>query len=383
MKIILTDINCRTLFLPLTFNKAVADLRLGYYTLQEWWQVNTACDIYIHTAAYLINKYETIKEDEYIVIDASVVYSEDIWQQIKNLPLNHCLADENGFVAGRFYVTATAKNLQQLINENYNVNKIDYVNRIESFFHLLTHQQQIIQQQFIFLKSYFTNKEAGNAVLINQVNIIIGNHVRLENCTINATEGEVIIGNNVLIMDGACIRGPLVIGDNTVVKMGATIYGATTIGQNCTVGGEIKNSIIQDYSNKAHHGYMGDSIIGAWCNWGAGTSNSNVKNTASTVKVHNYATKHFITAGNKFGVVMADYCKLAINSSINTGSSYGICNNIFGNGLLPKYLQNFTWGIAEKYIFDKAINDIENWMNFKGRTLTDIEKQILQHIYNL
>jgi hypothetical protein len=169
--------------------------------------------------------------------------------------------------------------------------------------------------------------------------------------------------------------------ENAVVKMGAKIYGATTLGKNVIAGGEIKNSIICDNSNKAHDGYLGDSMIGEWCNLGAGTNNSNIKNNAGAVTLWNQASQRFEDAGMKCGVMMGDYTRVAINSSINTGSVFGVCCNVFGEGLLPKMIQNFSWG-KEKYRFEKAIQHIDNWKKLKGSLLTEEEKIRLKFIFD-
>lgn len=142
-------------------------------------------------------------------------------------------------------------------------------------------------------------------------------------------------------MEGCLLRGPLAIGERTTVKMGTKIYGATTVGPKCTVGGEIKNSVFFGHSNKAHDGYLGDAVIGEWCNLGAGTSCSNVKNTASNVMV--WTPKGLMNAGKKCGVIMGDYSRTAINTSINTGTIIGVSSNVFGNGLTPKYIPSFSW----------------------------------------
>jgi hypothetical protein len=164
--------------------------------------------------------------------------------------------------------------------------------------------------------------------------------------------------------------------------MGAKIYGATTIGPNCTVGGEIKNSILFGFSNKAHDGYLGDAIIGEWCNLGAGTTNSNLKNNASDIKV--YTPSGQISVGLKCGVMMGDYSRTAINSSINTGTVIGVCCNVFGNGLTPKYVPSFSWGSdgIQRYEFKKALADIENWKGLKDQSLSIDETSILNHIFD-
>ncbi len=178
------------------------------------------------------------------------------------------------------------------------------------------------------------------------------------------------------------IRGPGARCDNSIVKMGAKIYGATTIGPNCIVGGEIKNSILIGNSNKAHDGYLGDSLIGEWCNIGAGTSNSNIKNNAGDVMI--WTINGPVNVGTKCGVVMGDFSRTAINSSINTGSVIGVCCNVFGSGLTPKYIPSFSWGSdgIEKYHYDKAMVDIANWKALKNETVTTREKILLKHIFD-
>ncbi len=205
----------------------------------------------------------------------------------------------------------------------------------------------------------------------------------LNHCYLNAATGPIYIGKNSEIMEGAIIRGPFALCEGAVVKMGARIYGATTVGPYSVVGGEIKNSVIFGYSNKAHEGYLGDSVIGEWCNIGAGTSNSNIKNSASEVKLWHQPAREFINVGLKCGLLMGDYSRCAINTSFNTATVAGIGANIFGDGLTPKYIPDFSWGSSgkEKYIFEKAMKDIRNWKKLKNKELTDQEIQTLKTIF--
>ena len=216
--------------------------------------------------------------------------------------------------------------------------------------------------------------------IIHAYNIFVEAGAILENCILNASEGPIYIAKNSKIMDGAILRGPIFIDEGSIVKMGATIYGGTSIGKKCVVGGEIKNSIINNFSNKAHHGYLGDSIIGKWCNLGAGTSTSNVKNNGSDVMLQ--LANAELNAGNKFGLLMGDYSRSAINTSFNTGTVVGTCCNIFTEGLTPKYIPNFSWGCkGERYELPKAFTDIENWKIMKGETLSKEERELLKNLY--
>ena len=235
-----------------------------------------------------------------------------------------------------------------------------------------------------------TSKRKSKAIsktnkLVNRRAIFMEAGAKVENCTLNAAEGPVYIGKNATIMEGSMIRGPVAICDGAVVKMGAKIYGATTIGPFCTAGGEIKNSVLFGFSNKAHDGYLGDSVLGEWCNLGAGTTNSNVKNNAGEVKYWVDADKKEISAGTKGGMLMGDYSKAAINTSFNTGTVVGVCCNVVTPGLTPKLIPNFSWGAdgITKYKLNKALLDIDNWKKLKGATITEREKQILTDIYKL
>jgi UDP-N-acetylglucosamine diphosphorylase/glucosamine-1-phosphate N-acetyltransferase len=217
--------------------------------------------------------------------------------------------------------------------------------------------------------------------IISPENIFLEEGATVEYSILNASMGPVYIGKNAEIMEGSMIRGPFALCEGAKVKMGSKIYGATTIGPYSVAGGEIKNSVIFGYSNKAHDGYLGDSVLGEWCNLGAGTTNSNVKNTAGEVRVWNYANKAYESAGLKFGLIMGDYSRAAINTSFNTGTVVGVCCNIFNEGFPPKYIPDFTWG-KEKYDFEKAIKDIDNWKKLKGKNVTEHEKETLKKLYN-
>ena len=214
--------------------------------------------------------------------------------------------------------------------------------------------------------------------------IFIHPEAQIEHCSLNATDGPIYIGKNALIMEGCLVRGPSAILEGAVLKMGAKVYGGTTIGPFCVAGGEIKNSILMGYSNKAHDGYLGDSIVGEWCNLGAGTSNSNLKNNAGSVTLWNEATAQWESAGSKCGLIMGDYSRAAINTSFNTGTVVGVCCNVFDQHLTPPYIPHFSWGAngEVRYAFDKAVRDIENWMNLKNVVLQHTAIPVLKHIFD-
>jgi UDP-N-acetylglucosamine diphosphorylase/glucosamine-1-phosphate N-acetyltransferase len=220
---------------------------------------------------------------------------------------------------------------------------------------------------------------------INPSQIFIEEGANLQYCILNASTGPIYIGHNTTIMEGSMIRGPFAACEGTVVKMGAMIYGATTLGPHCTAGGEIKNSVLFGYSNKGHDGYLGDSVIGEWCNLGAGTSNSNLKNNAGAVKVWHQASAAFIPAGIKCGLLMGDYSRAAINTSFNTGTVVGPSSNIFGEGLTPTHIPAFTWGYGaatSRYRLETALRDIGSWKKLKNQVLNDTEIRTLKTIFD-
>lgn len=256
--------------------------------------------------------------------------------------------------------------------------------RLTHPWHIFQLNDQALRDDFALLTNGRKSAPIPDSIqAINPGSIFIEEGARISHSLLNAATGPIYIGRNAEIMEGCLIRGPFALCEGAVVKMGAKIYGATTIGPFSTVGGEIKNSILFGYSNKGHDGYLGDAVIGEWCNLGAGTSNSNLKNSAGDVKVWDAPTGQFIGAGLKCGLLMGDYSRAAINTSFNTGTVVGVCCNVFGEGLTPPYIPHFSWGQQGdmKYVFEKALQDIANWKKLKNQSLTDAEIRTLEHIF--
>jgi len=261
---------------------------------------------------------------------------------------------------------------------------LHWVPRIIYPWHIFQQNGEALVDDFALLTSGRNSQPIPSSVqAIAPENIFIEEGAVLQYCVLNASGGPIYIGKGAEIMEGSLIRGPFALCDGAVVKMGTKIYGATTIGPYSIVGGEIKNSVIFGYSNKGHDGYLGDAVIGEWCNLGAGTSNSNLKNNAGEVKVWDMGSKGFVAAGTKCGLLMGDYSRSAINTSFNTGTVVGVCCNVFGEGLTPKYIPSFSWGYdnQQKYQLDKALRDIASWKRFKGQALTDTEIQNIKYIF--
>ena len=376
MPVVLFDNSFRSNLFPLAYTRAVADLRIGILTMAERWKNILQQEVFIQTEPFLQPMYKQIPAGEHLWIDASVFPTKSLVSELISLKNEMSLGEENGLVAIK-----SSKFPGDL--KNYDLPCSKPVSRLKT-------PLQIFQQNSEWLKNDFAlltiNRLSAPIPTSNKItggeNIFMEEGAVIEHAIINASTGPVYIGKNAIVMEGSCIRGPFSLGEGSVLKMGTKIYGATTLGPFCTGGGEIKNVVMQGYSNKAHDGYLGDSVLGYWCNLGAGTSNSNIKNTAGVVKIWNEASQDFVDAGQKCGVIMGDYSRTAINSSINTGSYIGVSCNVFGDGLLPKVHPNFSWGNKQKYELDKSFRDIANWKKLKNQSLSETEAAVLKYIFD-
>lgn len=379
MSIILFDNSQRKRLWPLTQTKAVAALRMGMLTMAERWEQLTGMQVFIHTEKYLQNLYGYAGADEHIWIDASVIPDKALVDLVQSLDKNDCWADEYGLIVGKTHLSFEDFDAAQSLQYFENIHDHAMVDRIQFPWDLIQWNDRILRFDFDVLTRGKTSAAISSTNrCIHAEHIFIESGAIVEHALLNTSTGPIYIGKNAVVMEGSAIRGPFALGDHSVLKMNSRIYGATTLGPYCMGGGEIKNSIMMGYSNKAHDGYMGDAVIGEWCNWGAGTSNSNLKNTAGIVQVWSEAEKQYLPAGYKCGVIMGDYSRTAINSSINTGSVIGVSCNVFGEGLLPNIIADFSWGCkGVKYKTDKALVDIDNWKKLKNQSLSEIEKQIL------
>jgi UDP-N-acetylglucosamine diphosphorylase/glucosamine-1-phosphate N-acetyltransferase len=349
-KVFVTDSEIKDNLFPFTLIRSVADIRVGILTIREKWE------------AYLGSPVLSKEDASDIPVNASIL-SANI---IPSKQFVESLFDEEG-------------NLSE--SPDWNAVKI-----VQFPWHIFLWNDWALRQDYELVTAGRQSAPLSPTVqTVNGGNIFVEPGAVLSHCIINAEHGPVYIGKNAVVMEGAAIRGPFALCEGSVVKMGSKIYGATTVGPYSVVGGEIKNSVIFGYSNKAHDGYLGDSVIGEWCNLGAGTSNSNLKNNAGEVKIYNNISKELVPSGlMKCGLMMGDYSRAAINTSFNTGTIVGVSANIFGEGLIPKFIPSFTWGTKsyDKYEFDKALNDIENWKKLKNASLSEPEKTQLKLIFD-
>ena len=362
---------------PLSLTRPIADLLVGTTTLANWWAMLSQLP-----TATLSEKHLTAALPAaaiYHCIDATVLPDAEICAAIVQMQPGEVLEDDSGIIAfcttqapvfGQMPVWSSGKTLEVTAKR-------------------FDHASTLVQLNPTFIQQTLSDS---NLLLANesirQSNTVIGETLHIaatasmQACIINTTDGPVIIDEHAFVMEGCIIRGPVYIGKGSVIKAGAKIYGGTSIGQRCTVGGEIKQAIIHNYSNKAHDGYLGDSYIGEWCNLGAGTSNSNIKNTAGEVKVWHQALQGYIPVGVKAGTIMGDYSRTAINTSINTGCCIGVCCSLHDAGMASGHVPSFSWGQHEKYQLEKALEHIRNWKQLKGQELTEQEAQTLANVFN-
>lgn len=389
-KIIFTEEYCNPENLhPFTFTRHIQDIRIGILTIREKWEHMLKLRSFDKWEDNYLDNENSIKIDPkigqgtYLLVHSNVLPTPAIIAEIKKLQAGEFLSVKNeGGIAFKF----SGKEITGLhkIKIRRSVNFKGMVKAIHYPWHIFQMNDWAIREDFLLLTAKRKSKPISRTnKVINASKIFIEPGVKMEYCILNAKAGPIYIGKNAEIMEGTMIRGPVAIGEGSCIRMGTRIYGASTIGPGCLVGGEIKNSVIFGYSNKAHDGYLGDSVIGEWCNLGAGTANSNVKNNCSEVKYQVDAGKKQISAGSKGGLLMGDHSRSAINTSFNTGTVIGVSCNIFAEGLTPKFVPCFSWGCdgIERYKLNKALEDIGKWKKLKGAAVSDHEKKILTEIY--
>lgn len=383
MNCILFDDN-RLDLLPLTYTRPVADIRVGILTVREKWEFMLDTQISSITESYLQKKYPLVSKDANLLINGSILPNHDLIKAVKDLGPGNALTQNSKLIACVLdkqelsnFIEGNTEGMAQKIWDNEfiqlnNCTDIFQMNgpAIEQDFELLTH-----------------NKTSATISPTNQVlgeNIFIEEGAKIECACINTHSGPVYIGKDTEIMEGCLIRGPFALCDNATLKMGTKIYGPTTIGPYSKAGGEINNSVILGYSNKGHDGFLGNSVIGEWCNLGADTNNSNLKNNYTEVKLWNYESERFQPTGLKFcGLIMGDHSKCGINTMFNTGTVVGVSANIFGSGFPRNFIPSFSWGNTKtNFALDKALEVATNVLERRDKELTAEDTEILSHIYN-
>jgi UDP-N-acetylglucosamine diphosphorylase/glucosamine-1-phosphate N-acetyltransferase len=382
----LFDDRLRDQLLPLTFTKPTALLRTGALTNAERWKVLGGLATGFLTEDYLSGKFKPLNTT--LFINGRYLASEDLLAEVGELADGEALFDGEELVAfdpGR--PVSSAPELFELASEA-NRKSCRFVHSSVLFtYDLFSMNDKVIRNDIALLTKGRTSAKVSGTNTIIGDDLFVEEGASLEACTINTLSGPVYIGKDAEVMEGSMIRGPFVLGDHSTLKLGTKIYGATTIGPHCKVGGEVNNSIISGYSNKAHDGFLGNSVIGEWCNLGADTNNSNLKNNYAEVKLYHYPTQRFAKTGLQFcGLIMGDHSKCGINTMFNTGTVVGVNANIFGSGFPRNYIPSFSWGGAAgmtTYKLEDALKVAHAVMERRSLTLTAEDEHILTYIHTI
>jgi UDP-N-acetylglucosamine diphosphorylase/glucosamine-1-phosphate N-acetyltransferase len=382
MNYILFDGNVRNQLLPFTFTRPVADIRVGILTIREKWEQLLGFTTTTLTEDYLSEKYPFLELEKNIFINASFLPSENLAGIIKGLEENQAVFFEEEPLA--FFATEG----QEVAFETFDI--IQYAHndvlRIAHTWDIFSKNGQAIKRDFELLTKSRKSQPIPEGVWAkNPENIFIEEGATLEFCTLNASEGPIYIGKHAEIMEGALIRGPFALCEHASVKMGAKIYTNTSIGPHSKVGGEVNNSVIFGYSNKSHDGFLGNSVLGEWCNLGADSNNSNLKNNYAEVRLWDYETEGFARTGLQFcGLMMGDHSKCGINTMFNTGTVVGVSANIFGSGFPRNFVPSFSWGGSggfTTYKTEKAFEVAKVVMSRRNIEFSEVDAKILEHVF--
>lgn len=380
MNYILFDGPARNNLLPFTFTRPVADIRIGILTIREKWENFLQATTTTITEEYLSERWPYVEAEENIMINASFLPTEKLVHQIKQLQKDQILCYEDHYVA-----FLTAEEEEPNLDEFTQIELQEAPVFIENPWDIFSKNAEAIQLDFEFLTKGRESAEIPEVVhCIQPGNIFIEEGAKLINGTLNASDGPIYIGKNAEVMEGCTVRGPFALCEHATLKMGTKIYGATTIGPHSKVGGEVNNSVILGYSNKGHDGFLGNSVIGEWCNLGADTNNSNLKNNYADVKLWNYEHEEMESTNKQFcGLMMGDHSKCGINTMFNTGTVTGVCANIFGAGFPPNFIPSFSWGGFDRksvYQFDKACEVAQLVMQRRSIEFSAEDEAILKHV---
>lgn len=383
MNYILFDGTVREALLPFTFTRPVADIRIGILTIREKWEKYLNTTTTTVTEDYLSEKYPLVEMEENVLINASFLPNATLVNQVRYLKRNEAIFQGEEVIAffseeGQEVDFSTFKQIE--FEED--------VLRIENTWDIFSKNEEAIKADFDFL-----TEGRESALISNTNNLICPEHIFLEEgakveySILNATDGPIYLGKDSEVWEGSLIRGAFALCNNAVVKMGGKIYGATTVGPYSKVCGEISNTVIFGYSSKGHEGYLGNAVLGEWCNIGADSNNSNLKNNYAKVRLWNYASEKFEQTGLQFcGLMMGDHSKTAINTMLNTGTVIGVNCNIYVPGFPRNFVPSFSWGGASgfsTYLPIKAFDAAKVMMARRGVEFDEIEANILNNVFEL
>ncbi len=382
MNYILFDGPFRDNLLPFTFTRPVADLRIGILTIREKWEMHLESTTTTVTEDYLSDKFPMVEMEENVMINASYLPNNELVELVRNLKENQAIFKDEDVIA--FFT----KDAQEDIDFN-DFEAIEYdseVIKVEHVWDIFLKNGEAIQEDFELVTN---GRESQPISATNNViaphNVFIEEGVIMEFVTLNAAKGPIYIGKDSELMEGAMVRGPFALCEHSIVKMGTKVYGPTTVGPYSKIGGEVNNSVLFAHSNKGHDGFLGNSVIGEWCNLGADTNNSNLKNNYAEVKIWDYTTESFGRTGLQFcGLMMGDHSKCGINTMFNTGTVIGVSANVFGSGYPRNFIPSFSWGGASGFTTfqtHKAFDVAKVVMSRREIEFCDIDKAIMNHIF--
>ena len=382
MNYILFDGPARNALLPFTFTRPVADILLGIMTIRQKWEIYLGSTTTTLTEEYLSEKFPMVELEENVMINASFLPNAVLVELISDLQPNQAIFKGEEVIA--FY---TQESQEEVDFDTYEI--IEYEGNCITITHtwdIFSKNDAAIREDFELLTENRKSQPIPKSVnVIDRQNIFIEEGAKLEFVTLNASTGPIYIGKDTEIMEGSVIRGPFALCNNARVKMAAKIYGATTVGPFSTIGGEVNNSVLFGYSNKGHDGFLGNSVLGEWCNIGADSNNSNLKNNYEEVKLWSYETNSFEKTGLQFcGLMMGDHSKCGINTMFNTGTVVGVSANIFGSGFPRNFIPSFSWGGASgftTYVTKKAFETARLVMKRRNVDFDEKEAAILEHVF--
>ncbi len=382
MNYILFDGAVRDALLPFTYTRPVADIRIGILTIREKWEKRLGFTTTTLTEEYLEEKFPIVEMDENVMINASFIPTQSLADQVKSLKENQMILYGEEVVA--FYTTSSQEvdsfdDYEQVVFE-------DELIQIKNTWDIFSNNAEAIRIDFDLLTHDRQSAEIPNTVTcINQKDIFVEEGAKLTVAVLNASDGPIYIGKDAEVMEFSAVRGPFALCEHSTLKMGAKIYGGTTIGPHSKIGGEVNNSVVFGYSNKGHDGFLGNSVIGEWCNMGADSNNSNLKNNYAEVRLWSYETTSFAKTGLQFcGLMMGDHSKCGINTMFNTGTVVGVSANIFGSGFPRNFVPSFAWGGSAGFMVYK-MNKVKEVatavMKRRGIDFDEKEYKVLQHIF--
>jgi UDP-N-acetylglucosamine diphosphorylase/glucosamine-1-phosphate N-acetyltransferase len=381
------ETSVRNNLLPFTFTRPVCDIRIGILTIREKWEHDLKCKTSTVTQPYLREKFPMEESEDNLFINGSLLPYDLLVEGIKSLAFGETLVQHGVVLAMRF--GRDKNDFQQRLTNNTSSNIRAYehpVFRVQNVWDIFSKNGMAIEADFKRLTAGRTSATAHESnTLINPEKIFIEPGATVMCSVLNASGGSIYIGKDAEVMEGSLVRGPFALGEHSALKLGTKVYGPTTIGPHSKVGGEVNNSVIFGYTNKGHDGFLGNSVLGEWCNLGADTNNSNLKNNYGNVKLWNYNQGGMTDTGLQFcGLFMGDHSKCGINTMFNTGTVVGVCANIFGAGFPPNFIPSFSWGGADgftTYQLNKAYEVAERVMSRREVALTIEDRAILEHIF--